>query len=68
MDDETLEVDLTKRRICGPIVCPVCWDHELEPIDGVRMSARTITEHDVSRVSVYRCSAWHMFAVFDQTL
>jgi hypothetical protein len=68
MMQQHVEVDLTKGLVAGPIVCPICWDHELEPIEGVRMVARTVTEHDVSRVRLYRCTAWHMFAVFEQTL
>lgn len=66
--EQSLEVDLTRGLAAGPVVCPICWDHELESIDGIRMIARTVTEHDVSRVSIYRCSAWHMFAVFEQTV
>ena len=64
---QPLEVE-ESRLIAGPIVCPVCWDHALERIDGLHLTARTIEERRVSRVLMYRCSHWHVFAVFEQAL
>jgi hypothetical protein len=49
--------------------CPICWDHALEKLEGIRLSARTFAEQPfISRVLVYRCSSWHVFAVFEQAL
>ena len=64
---EPLEID-ESRLIAGPIVCPLCWDHALERIEGLRLTARTVAEHDVRRVLMYRCSRWHVFALFEQTV
>jgi hypothetical protein len=61
---ESTEIEESARLVAGPIVCPICWDHSLEKIDGIHLSARTVTEHDISRVFLYRCSNWHMFALF----
>jgi hypothetical protein len=65
---ESPEIEESARLVAGPIVCPICWDHALERIEGVHLSARTVIEHDISRVSLYRCSHWHLFALFHQTL
>ena len=47
-----------------PIVCPVCWDHAVEPIERVRLSV-TINgvTSDVHRVVAFRCPDWHIFMV-----
>ena len=63
---EYLEVEASSTLAPGPIVCPVCWDHALERIDGIHLTARTIMEQDISRVQLFRCSHWHVFALFDQ--
>jgi hypothetical protein len=65
---ESVETDESARLVAGPIVCPICWDHALEKIEGIHLSARSISEHDISRVSMYRCCHWHLFALFEQTL
>ena len=65
--EEPLEVGVS-RLVAGPVVCPICWGHALERIEGIRLVARTVTEHDISRVLLYRCDHWHMFAVFEQAL
>ena len=49
-----------------PIVCPVCWYHAVERVEGIVLSARPIGGHDLSQVSVYRCAHWHLFALFNQ--
>lgn len=67
MEQES-DAEDTRRLVAGPIVCPVCWDHALETLDGLHLTARTTAEQSVSRVHVYRCSAWHVFAVFEQSL
>jgi hypothetical protein len=51
-----------------PTICPKCWDNMLEPVSGVELvavhsSAMTI----VSPALLYRCSQWHIFAVFSCT-
>ena len=67
--NEPLEVEVSDRLIAGPIVCPICWDHALEKLEGIRLSARTFAEQRfISRVLVYRCSSWHVFAVFEHAL
>jgi hypothetical protein len=63
---ETSENETASRFTCGPIVCPICWDHALEKIEGIHLSARTVFEHDISRVFLYCCSQWHLFALFQQ--
>jgi hypothetical protein len=65
--NEPLEVEVSDRLVAGPIVCPICWDHALEKLEGIRLSARTFAEQPfISRVLLYRCSSWHIFAVFEQ--
>jgi len=49
-----------------PIVCPICWDHAVERIDGIVLTARAMGGRDLSQVKIYRCSAWHLFALFQQ--
>jgi hypothetical protein len=67
--NEPSQVEVSDRLIAGPIVCPICWDHALEKLEGIRLSARTFAEQPfISRVLVYRCSSWHVFAVFEQAL
>jgi hypothetical protein len=65
---EAAESEESARLVAGPIVCPICWDHALEMIEGIHLSARTVFEHEIGRVSIYRCSHWHMFAIFQQAL
>jgi hypothetical protein len=48
---------------------PICWDHALEKLEGIRLSAKSYAEQPLmNRVVVYRCSSGHVFAVFEQTL
>jgi len=49
-----------------PIVCPVCWDHAVERVEDVRLSAHTKDGRNVGGAFVYRCSHWHLFALFNQ--
>ena len=49
-----------------PIVCPLCWDHAIERVDGVNLSANNVAGKNVGGASIYRCSHWHMFALFEQ--
>jgi hypothetical protein len=49
----------------GPIVCPVCWDHGVERIESVTLSADNLNGKPVSGALLYHCSHWHIFAVFD---
>ena len=68
MEQQT-QIEDSSRLVAGPIVCPICWDHALEKLEGVRLSARSFAEQPfVNRVIVYRCSLWHVFAVFEQAL
>jgi hypothetical protein len=65
---ESPEIEESAKLVAGPIACRICWDHALERVEGIHLSARTVSEHDISRVLLYRCSHWHMFALFQQTL
>ena len=48
----------------APLVCPVCWDHAVEPMNGVQLTARINgVLSDVHGVSAFRCSHWHVFTV-----
>ena len=58
-EPETLNTDYET-----PVVCPVCWHHAVEKVDGISLSAKAIDGRDIGGVSVYLCSQWHMFAVF----
>jgi len=49
-----------------PIACPVCVDHAIEKAEGISLSASPIGGREISKVSVYRCSRSHLFALFDQ--
>ncbi len=55
-------------RIPGesPIVCPVCWDHAVEKVEGITLSASNASGKIVGGASIYRCSHWHLFALFEQ--
>ena len=50
----------------GPIVCPVCWDHTVEAVEGIVLSAKAMGGSDLGQVSIYRCAQWHVFALFNQ--
>lgn len=47
-------------------MCPVCWDHAVERIEGVTVSADNLNGKQISGVNLYHCSYWHAFAVFEQ--
>jgi len=50
-----------------PIACPICWDHQIQPVDGVRLAATiNCTERQIANVSAYRCGNWHVFVVLSQ--
>jgi len=51
-----------------PIVCPVCWDRAIERVDGVRLSASNEQGRNIGRAAIYRCSRWHIFALFEQLM
>lgn len=55
--NETLAVsEIAPSYVRGPDGCPICWDHDLEKLDNVQLY------HGI----VYRCSSWHVFAVFER--
>ena len=62
----TEPAQLPDPTVHAAIVCPVCWDHAVEPIEGIVLPARAIGGRDLSQVSLYRCSHWHLFALFYQ--
>jgi hypothetical protein len=45
-----------------PSICPVCWDHTVEPMEGVRLSV-TINGvcSNIHRIEAFHCSRWHIF-------
>jgi hypothetical protein len=47
-------------------VCPVCWDHAIEKIEGLAVSADNLNGKQISGAFLYRCTNWHIFAVFEQ--
>lgn len=57
------ETDIPRPLPHAPTVCPVCWNHNLAPVEGVRVS---VTGRYVGTASAYRCDNWHVFTVFDQ--
>jgi hypothetical protein len=60
------EIRASKTAIEVPIICPVCWSHDVERIEGIALSARSVGGRDLSQVSMYRCIHWHLFALFYQ--
>ena len=52
----------------GPLVCPVCWDHSIEKIEGVALTASTLEDRPVSGAQLYHCTRWHVFAIFDRII
>jgi CRP-like cAMP-binding protein len=51
-----------------PIACPICWDQNIEKLEGVALSASTTGGRSVGGALVYRCRHWHLFALFRQQL
>lgn len=48
-----------------PIACPICLDHTIEPIEGVRLSASICGAVScIHGVSAFHCSNWHVFTIF----
>jgi hypothetical protein len=43
----------------------MCWDHAVERIEGVTLSADNLDGKQVSGALLYHCSCWHVFAVFE---
>ena len=60
------EIKALKAPLEVPIICPVCWTHDVERIEGMVLSARSVGGGDLSQVSMYRCIHWHLFALFYQ--
>ena len=60
------EVTQSTTPIEAPLSCPVCCDHAIEQIKGIVLSARAMGGRDLTQVTMYRCSHWHLFALFYQ--
>jgi hypothetical protein len=60
------EVSLSSTPVEAPLVCPVCCDHAIEQIEGIVLSASAMGGRNLSNVSMYRCSHWHLFALVYQ--
>jgi hypothetical protein len=49
----------------SPIICPICWDHAIKPLQEVDLVAVHRTQMQfVPSIATYYCSYWHVFAVF----
>jgi hypothetical protein len=66
MQQSAAESNIPRPLVDTPTVCPLCWDHDITQVEHVRLSAHSGDGHDVGRAYVYRCSRWHLFALFDQ--
>ena len=60
------EVRPSTTPVEAPLVCPVCCDHAVERIEGIVLSASATGGRNLSQVSMYRCSHWHLFALVYQ--
>jgi hypothetical protein len=46
-------------------MCPQCFDSMLQPVEGVELLALHTSEFRiVSPIALYRCTNWHIFAIF----
>ena len=68
MQQQSPEQDAQTALEQGPIVCPLCWDHVVERIEGVTLSANNMGGRAVTGALIYHCSQWHIFAVFERIL
>jgi hypothetical protein len=68
MQHTSLHRNVSLPPVEAPIVCPVCWDHAIERVEGVHLSASNADGKNVGGASVFRCSRWHMFALFEQLI
>lgn len=50
----------------APLMCPICCDHGIEIVDGIRLAASNTQGDNIGRAVVYRCPQWHVFALFGQ--
>ena len=60
------ELRPSSKTVEAPLVCPVCCDHDIERIEGIVLSASATGGRNLSQVSMYRCSHWHLFALVYQ--
>jgi len=60
------EVRPSSRPIEGSLICPVCCDHAIERVEGIVLSVSATGGRNLSQVSMYRCSHWHLFALVYQ--
>jgi hypothetical protein len=56
----------TVTQVEVPIVCPICWGHDVVRLDGIQLSAAPMGGRALSEVSVYHCDHWHLLALFNQ--
>ncbi len=50
-----------------PLSCPICWDHRLDPIQGVQLTVSIEGGHRcLGRAAAYHCSNWHVFAILER--
>lgn len=53
----------------SPVICPYCGDNALKLLPGAELIAMNAPKpRVVSQARIYRCSAWHVFAVFPKQI
>ena len=64
MQQSSLHAEAPPNEALTPIACPICLDHTVEQMDGVRLSV-TINGvvSRIHAVSAYRCGNWHVFTI-----
>jgi hypothetical protein len=64
MQQPSLQADAPPDEAPTPIACPICLDHAVIQMDGVRLSV-TINGvvSPIHAVSAYQCGNWHVFTI-----
>jgi hypothetical protein len=53
------------RTVKMPIVCPYCWDSNIELVPNVKLHAQNFPNQTKPlAASVFHCTHWHIFATF----
>ncbi|MGA9565940.1 MAG: hypothetical protein WBS19_10500 [Candidatus Korobacteraceae bacterium] len=51
------------------LMCPICWDRDLNVVDGVRVSLTDATDQrTVRNATVYHCKQFRYFALFHENV
>ena len=64
MQQPSLQANARPDEAPTPIACPICLDHAVIQMDGVRLSV-TINGvvSPIHAVSAYQCGNWHVFTI-----